>query len=458
MTSFRSDRALRSNTPPSKIVRLFQSETAEVTEAPEPFGVRSTLYVVGAFLVALVVVSLVTRLDRVVASISGQLVTIQPTVVLQALDPSLIKTIDVHEGQSVKAGQVLATLDPTFAAADVDALKQQVASLDAQIARCQAELGGRPYDPPVDPDPAKNRYAELQKSYYLQRKAQFDAQIHAYDEQMAQVNATIVKLQNDEALYTDRAKLAKEVEQMRATLAAAQVGSRLNLLAATDQKTDLLRYVEFDQNSLIESQHQLQATIATRNAFIQQWLGEASKELVTARNQLDAAAQQLEKATKHQSLVRLTAPEDSVVLTMAKLSVGSVLKEGDPLMTLAPMRSPLEAEVHILSRDVGFIRVGDPVRVKLDAFNYIAHGMAEGTVRSISEGSFAVKDDTGAPTEPYYKVRVALTKVNLHNVPKGFRLIPGMTLTADVHVGTRSVLMYIINGAVQGSNEAMREP
>jgi len=458
MTSFRSDRALRSNTPPSKIVRLFQSETAEVTEAPEPFGVRSTLYVVGAFLVALVVVSLVTRLDRVVASISGQLVTIQPTVVLQALDPSLIKTIDVHEGQSVKAGQVLATLDPTFAAADVDALKQQVASLDAQIARCQAELGGRPYDPPVDPDPAQNRYAELQKSYYLQRKAQFDAQIHAYDEQMAQVNATIVKLQNDEALYTDRAKLAKEVEQMRATLAAAQVGSRLNLLAATDQKTDLLRYVEFDQNSLIESQHQLQATIATRNAFIQQWLGEASKELVTARNQLDAAAQQLEKATKHQSLVRLTAPEDSVVLTMAKLSVGSVLKEGDPLMTLAPMRSPLEAEVHILSRDVGFIRVGDPVRVKLDAFNYIAHGMAEGTVRSISEGSFAVKDDTGAPTEPYYKVRVALTKVNLHNVPKGFRLIPGMTLTADVHVGTRSVLMYIINGAVQGSNEAMREP
>ncbi|MGC2414910.1 MAG: HlyD family type I secretion periplasmic adaptor subunit [Stellaceae bacterium] len=458
MRSFRSDRALRSNAPPHKIVRLFQSETAEITEAPEPVGVRSTLYVVGAFFVALMVVSVVTRLDRVVTSNSGQLVTTEPTVVLQALDPSLIKTLDVHEGQPVKAGQVLATLDPTFAAADVDALKQQVASLEAQIARCQAELAGHPYDPPDDPDPAKNRYAQLQKSYYLQRKAQFDAQIHAYDEQIAQVTATIAKFENDQARYSDRAKLAKEVEQMRATLAAAQVGSRLNLLAATDQKTDLLRFLEYDRNSLVESQHQLQATMATRNAFIQQWLGEASKEQVTARNQLDAAVQQLEKATKHQSLVRLTALEDSVVLTMAKLSVGSVLKEGDPLITLAPMRSPLEAEVHILSRDVGFIRVGDPVRVKLDAFDYISHGMAEGTVRWISEGSFAVKDDTGASTEPYYKVRVALTKVDLHNVPEGFRLIPGMTLTADVHVGTRSILMYMINGAVRGTNEAMREP
>ena len=457
MTSFRSDKALRSNATPSKIVRLFQSETAEITEAPEPFGVRSTLYVAGALFVALIVLSVVTQLDRVVTSTSGQLVTTEPTVVLQALDPSLIKTLDVHEGQQVKAGEVLATLDSTFAAADVDALKQQIASLEAQIARCQAELSSRPYDPVDDPDPAKNRYVQLQKSYYLQRKAQFDAQIHAYDEQMAQVTATIAKLQNDQARYTDRAKLAKEVEQMRATLAAAQVGSRLNLLAATDQKTDLLRFLEYDRNSLIESEHQLQATTATRNAFIQQWLGEASKELVTARNQLDAATQQLEKATKHQSLVRLIAPDDSVVLTMAKLSVGSVLKEGDPLITLAPMRSPLLAEVHILSRDVGFIRVGDPVRVKIDAFDYISHGMAEGTVRSISEGSFSVSE-TNTPTEPYYKVRVALDTVDLHNVPEGFRLIPGMTLTADVHVGTRSVLMYMIRGAVRGTNEAMREP
>ncbi len=292
----------------------------------------------------------------------------------------------------------------------------------------------------------------------MERKAQHDDQIRAYDEQIAQVRATIAKLENNQQRYAERAKLAKEVEQMRATLAAAQVGSRLNLLAATDQKTELLRNLEYDQNQLVESQHELEARISTRNAYIQQWLGDTSKELVTARNQRDDAVQKLEKATKHRDLVRLTAAEDSVVLRMAKLSVGSVLKEGDPLLYLAPLRSPVEAEVHIKPRDIGFIRDGDPVMLRLDAFNFIEHGTAEGTVRWISEGSFNINEDNNQPTEPYYKVRVALTKVNLHNVPEGFRVIPGMTLSADVHIGTRSVFMYVVNGALQGFREAMREP
>ena len=458
MKSFRSAPTRRNDDSPDKIVRLFQSETAEILDAPEPRGVRATVYVLGAFVVALVVLSVVTPLDRVVTSIGGQIVTTQSTVVLQALDPSVIKTIDVRDGQRVQAGDLLATLDPTFVTADVDALKLQIASLDAQIGRCEAELAHRPYEPASGADPAAARYEQLQRAYYLQRQGQFNAQTHAYNEQVAQVTATIAKLNSDRARYTDRAKLAKEVEQMRATLAAAQVGSRLNLLAATDQKTELLRNIENDENSLAESQHQLQAAIATRNAYTQQWFGQTSQELVTARNQRDTALQQLEKATRHKDLVQLVAPEDAVVLRMAKLSVGSVLKEGDPLLYLAPLRSPVEAEVQLSTHDVGFIRPGDPVKLKLDAFNYIEHGMADGTVRWISEGAFTLDDDNGQATKPYYKARIALTNISLRNVPDSFRLIPGMTLTADVHIGTRSVLMYVVRGALRGMNEAMREP
>lgn len=463
MKSFRSDLASR-NATPENIVRLFQSETSEILAAPEPWRVRATLLTLAVMIVALLVAATFTRLDRVVAS-KGQIVTTEPTIVLQALDPSLIKTIEAREGQRVKAGEVLATLDPTFAAADVSALNLQLASLNAQIARCEAELAQHPFDPLPSPDPAVERYNGLQKAYYLQRKAQFEAQMHSYDEQMAQTKATLAKLQNDQARYGDRAKLAKEVEDMRATLAAAQVGSRLNLLTATDQKVELLRNLEFERNALVESQHQLEATTATRNAFREQWLGQASQELVTARNQRDAALQQLEKAARKKDLVRLVAAEDSVVLRMAKVSVGSVLKEGDPIFYLAPLRSPMEAELRIEARDVGFIRPGDPVKVKFDAFNFVEHGTAEGKLRWVSEGAFNGMDDnspqpsTGQPSEPpYYKARAELTDANLRNVPDGFRLIPGMTLAGDVHIGTRSLLMYIVNGALQGIGEAMREP
>ena len=128
------------------------------------------------------------------------------------------------------------------------------------------------------------------------------------------------------------------------------------------------------------------------------------------------------------------------------------------VMYLAPLDSPVEAEVRIATRDVGFIRAGDPVKVKFDTFNFIEHGMAEGYLRWISEGAFTSDDNGTATPEPYYKARIALTKVDLRNVPEGFRLIPGMTLSGDIHIGTRSILMYIVSGALQGMGEAMREP
>jgi hemolysin D len=459
MRSFRSAPRPPSDATPDKVVRLFQSETAEILEASEPAGIRATTYIAAALVVALVLLAAVTRLDRVIESVGGEIVTTEPTEVLQSLDPALIKTINVRVGDRVKAGDVLATLDPTFAAADADALRLQVANYDAQIARAEAELAGRPYTPPPASDPAAARYGELQTALFAQRKSQFGEQMRAYDAQIAQYRATLTKLKNNESRYADRMALAKQVEEMRATLAAAQVGSRLNLLAATDQKTELLRNLEFDHNSLIETEHQLEAAVATRDGFSQKWLADTSQELVTARNQRDTARQQLEKALRKKDLVRLAASEDSVVLRMAKLSVGSVLKDAEPLMYLAPLNSPVEAEIRISPRDIGFIRPGDPVKMRLDAFDFVEHGMVKGTISWISEGAFMVDERTGQPTpEPYYKARIALTDTNLRNVPKGFRLIPGMTLTADVHIGTRSILMYLVSGAVRHFSEAMREP
>jgi len=456
MGLFRFAPALQREPSTDALIRIFQSETAEIREDPEPARLRLTLHAVAGLFAALLAISVVMPMNRVVTSVAGQIVTTEPTIVLQALDPSIIKTLDVQEGQLVKAGDLLATLDPTFAAADVSALTLQIASFDAQIGRTEAELAHRDFDPPVRTAP-QDAYAALQRAYYLQRKGQFDAQLQAYDEQIAQNRATISKLQTDLAHYDDRVKINEQIENMRASLAASQFGSRLNLLTATDQRVEILRNLDSDRNSLVESEHQLAATIANRDAFVEQWAAQVSQELVTAKNGVDNAREQLAKAARHQDLVRLEAREEAVVLKLAKLSVGSVLKEGDPFIQLAPLRSPIEAEVHVLARDVGFCRPGDKVTLKLDPFHFVEHGTASGTVRWISEGAFT-QDDNGSPVDPYYKARIALTEVNLKGIPDSFRLVPGMTLTADIQVGSRSVFMYMWRGVIRGVGEAMREP
>ncbi len=438
-------------------VRVFQSETAEILEGPEPLKVRITLIVLAAMFASLILLTLCLRVDRVVTSVSGKIVTVEPTVVLGALDPSIIKTIEVREGEQVKQGELLATLDPTFTTADVGALKSQVANYNAEIARCQAELAQKPFDMAPSADAVANSFIVAQRAYFLQRKAQFDAQLRSYDDQIAQYQATIVKYQTDQARYGDRAKISQQIEQMRATLAAAQVGSRLNLLAATDQKLEIERALDFDKNATAEAQHELDAAKSTREAYVQQWYAQVSQELVAAQSNRDAAAEQLTKAARHQSLVRLEAPEDSMVLKIAKLSPQSVLNPSDPLLYLAPLKSPLEAEINIAARDIGFIRVGDDTTLKLSAYDFIDHGTVDGEVKSISEGAFTT-DDNGQPTEAYYKVRVALGQIALRNVPANFRLVPGITLTGDIHIGTRSLFTYLFSGVVRGSGEPMREP
>jgi hemolysin D len=456
MRLFRFAPAPQRNPSPDALIRVFQSETGEVREDPEPAQLRLTLHALAGLLVAMLVVTVFMQMNRVVTSSAGQIVTTEPTIVLQALDASIIRSLEIHEGERVKRGQLLATLDPTFAAADVSAATLQIASLEAQIARAEAELAPRDFSPPAGAM-AEATYMAIQRAYYIQRKGQFEAQLRAYAEQIAQNKATIRKLKDDLAHYDGRVKISQEIESMRASLAASQFGSRLNLLTATDQRLEILRTQDFDRNALIENEHQLASTIANRDAFVQQWSGQVSQELVTARNALDATRQQLAKAAKHQELVRLEAAEDAVVLKMAKLSVGSVLKEGDPFITLAPLHSPAEAEVHIAARDIGFVRPGDSATVKLDAFSFVEHGTAPGTVRWISEGAFS-QDDNGSPVEPYYKARIALGEVKLNAVPDSFRLVPGMTLTADINVGSRSVFMYVLKGVIRSVNEAMREP
>jgi HlyD family secretion protein len=433
----------------------FQSETDDIRQAPEPRVLRVTTFVTAALVMISIGFAAIARVDRVVTSDRGRIVPVQGTVLFQALDTSIIKTLDVREGDQVKKGQLLATLDPTFAAADVEQLEKQLANLDAQIARASAEQKGQVYAPAIM-DPVKDQYALLQKAIFDQRAGQLKSQIASYDEKIAQTQATIRRLQGDEARYAEREKISQQIEGMRHQLLEKQAGSLLNLLIASDARLEMLRTMENGRNSLVEAKHHLAALQADRNAFIQQWMATSTQDLVTARGTRDTVLAQLSKASRHKDLVQLYAPDDAIVLTRAKASVGSVLKEGETLMTVVPVNTPIEAEINVSAREIGFIRAGDAVTLKVDAFPFMEHGRAHGRLSWISEGAFTLDEDN-KPVDPFYKARVTVDEMRFTRVPSGFRLIPGMTLKADIHIGERSVLGYMISGASRVS-EAMREP
>src|SRR5262245_65965030 len=140
-----------------------------------------------------------TRIDRVVTSIGGKLVSTERINVYQSLDPSIIKSLDVREGDEVQEGKVIATLDPTFAAADVKQLKQQIASLRAQIARDEAQLNDHPLVLPQETDPDALKSAGVPRDFYNQQLAKSKAQPKSFDAKDRQTQATVAKFPADAA-------------------------------------------------------------------------------------------------------------------------------------------------------------------------------------------------------------------------------------------------------------------
>jgi hemolysin D len=448
--SLRGGRQLQST---KRTIARFQSEVENLACEKEPVAQRYTLFIIIGVILLSLGLSAVVQMDRVVTG-TGQLATQDPTVVVQSLNRAIIKSINVKAGDRVKAGDILATLDPTFATADVAQLEVQIESFDADIARLTAELANQPLKSEVIPA----RYAALQQSLYQQRQTQRTEQIRALDSKIEMSEATVTKLRADQDRYTERSKIVAEIEQMRRQLAQQQVGSRLNLLQAMDQRLEILRNMDLASNGMAEAAHQIETARAERESFLENWRTQANLELVKAQTSRDSAEEQLVKARKTQDLVDLRAPTDAVVQQMARLSVGSVLSEAVPLFTLVPLNAPLEAEVSIDARDVGFIREGDPVAIKVEAYNFLRHGTVQGHVKLISEDAFKQDQGSQAPVRPYYRAIVTIDKVALADVPEGFRLNTGMPISADVKVGERTLLSYLTRGALRSLNEGMREP
>jgi HlyD family type I secretion membrane fusion protein len=367
----------------------------------------------------------------------------------------------VKAGQIVRKGQPLATLDPTFTHADLVQLQQHLDSDQAAVNRETAELAGRPY---VYSN--SDTYQSTQGLLWLKRQAQYHSDLANLDGQINSAEAQMSQAMSDAQKYQKRLKLAADAEEVYQPLLDKGYVSKLQVMTSTDARTEMSRLLADAENQISQYRETAASLKAQRESYIHKWYSDTSTQMVLDRNDLDLTRDSLIKAQKLQDLTSLDAPADAIVLKVGKLSPGSVAPGSgtdaitmgtDPLFTLTPLDAPVEAELDISTSDVGFIAVGDPVQVKLDAYPFIRHGMAKGVVRSISEGSFTV-DTNNTPVNPYFKVRVTMKDVHLRNVPKDFRLIPGMTIAGDIMVGSRTILSYVVEGALRTGSEAMREP
>src|SRR3990167_594804 len=390
----------------------FQSETQAVLARVMPRRAFGFLHVLTAMLVLAVLLMAIVPLDRVVSG-SGMIVPVEGSLLVQPLDRAIVREIRVRQGDVVRKGQVLATLDPTFAKATLDQYELRGTANRAMVERLEAEANGTAYVPSK-----KDADSDIQVSIFGQRQSELRQSLADFDGRIAALQASQARALGNAATYQEQLAIATRIRDMRATLEERGFGSKLNTMIASSDRTSVERQAQESRHEAVQIRSELAALRAQREAFVSKWRNDVAAQLAAARRQMNDDSGEATKARKISELVNLTAPEDGVVLDLGDASVGSVVEPGrsSDLFTITPIGGRLEAEIAVRGQDIGFLERGERVTLKLDAYDFLRHGTAHGVITSVSEGSFT-QDSEGARREPFFKIRVRIDDVRLTNVP-----------------------------------------
>ena len=430
----------------------FLPDADEIERRPLPAAARITMHVVLAAMVSFIVWAMISEVDLIVTA-HGRLVTPLPNIVVQPLETAIIKSIEVRVGQVVRKGDRLAALDATFSQADESQLQTKLDSLNTQWASLDAALSGGEVElVAIDTSDSK-----IQSQLSNERRASYVSQVRRQNELIGKLRSSLETARRDEISMGQRVKVLREMETMADDLVSKKLAIKGRLLDARDRLLEAERSMEMARNRQIEIRRDLSAVEAEKSAFETGWRQKMLEELLAVSRERDSIKDQLQKANRRQSLVVLTAPADAVVLEIAKLSQGSIARGAETFFTLVPISDVLEADVQIESADIGYVKVGVKTHIKIDAFPFQKHGMLEGTLRTMSQDAFR-REANATGADAYYGGRIVIEKLHLENLPDQAKLLPGMTLTAEVMVGKRSVMSYLLWPLTKAAKESIREP
>ena len=430
---------------------------------PSPLG-RRVLYVLLGLLAGLFLWSVLGRLD-IVAVAEGKLVPHSYVKIVQPAEAGIVREILVREGQAVRAGEVLMRMDAQLSEADRRTLEADFHRKTLTLARIDAELGQGAFKAAVDAPTALVREIE----------AQLHANRAALEAALAEERANLEKARRELAAAQQvKIKLAETLPHYRAQDAAFEKLSKDGFagpLMASDKHRER---IEKEQESATQEQviASARASLVQSEKRLAQIAADNRRQLFAERNEIQGQVDRLEqeraKQAHREGLLELKASQAGVVKDIATHTAGTVVQPGTVLLTLVPQDEILRAEVWVSNQDIGFVRAGQPVKVKLAAFPFQKYGMVEGTVEHVSadasdgntQGQQSGNGEKNTKAAPLtYRALVALKAMQLgaENESERLALTAGMQATAEILLGRRSVLEYLLSPVQKAWHEAGRE-
>ena len=432
----------------------FLPAAEEIVETPAaPLGAL-VVWLVTLLLIVALVWSYFGKID-IVAVANGKISTEGSTKIIQPAISGVVTSINVHEGQRVKKGETLLALDKTTAEKDVATANQSLntARVERDILRRLA-VGGNTDDIINNadlPDEAKamlRQFASSQTALSAARQQAVNSTISNYQQQLQfnqqaknQLETNAQNLKNRKAEIEKQLPNANPVDKLRLQNELSNIDQRITSAdsAVLGQNQQLLQ----SQSALTQAQNQSQTQTAETNSAFNNQIITAEKRIIELENNLVKAKQILAQTT-------ITAPVDGTVLSLTVKTIGGVVNAGQQLAQIVPEKVPLYVDASLDNQDVGFVKPGQRVVVKVATYPFQRYGYLEGTVENISPD--AIQDDKKGLI---YKAKIKLND-DKSSKQNQLKLLPGMSVSAEITTGQRRIIEFFLDPLMTKVDESLK--
>lgn len=380
----------------------------------------------------------------------GKVIPSRQVQVLQSMDGGIVSDILVHEGQTVKAGELLLKIDPTRMQSSLRENRAQYLALLAKAARLQALASGKAFVPPDAIMAEAPEIAQQEKMLYDSRRAELDATVGVARQQASQRTQELVSIRARREQASQSYDLTEKELELTRPLAKTGAVSDVELLRL---ERDVARY-RGERDSANSDIPRLQAAINEANRKIQEveltFENQARNELseVNAKlSTLSAGSLGLEDRVKQ---TELRSPVRGTIKQLKVNTVGGVVQPGKDLVEVVPSDDALLLEARILPKDIAFLSPGQKALVKFTAYDFATYGGLDATLEQI--GADTVTDEKG---NAFFLVKVRTVSTDLG--PQKLPIIPGMVAEVDILTGKKTILSYLLKPILRAKARSLTE-
>ncbi|MBF0130688.1 MAG: HlyD family type I secretion periplasmic adaptor subunit [Alphaproteobacteria bacterium] len=417
---------------------------------PLPTG-RFRAWLIIVLLATLLVWSKFARLDEV-ASAEGEVVPQEQVKVVQHLEGGIIRDIFVREGDVVREGAPLILLELSTTALSPEEMRVKLDGLVLSKARLEAEASDAPLHFPKEEAERQPQLVEAERSAHEARTREHNSTVAVLEQQLRQKQSELRELEAKYNATASNLKLIRDRVAMSASLLKDNLTPKMEHLKLEGEEQALVGELA----TLAQSVPRLRSALAEVQERIKEsglsLRREALEELKQVETGIAATRQQLGKATEQQARTEVKSPIDGVVKNMRYHTLGGVVQAGEAILELVPTGSNLVIEAKLSPTDRGYVEAGQPAVVKISTYDYARYGGLAGKVTLVAPDS-----TTNPKGEPYFRVIVKPEKTYFGRKAGELVITPGMQAVVDIHIGTRTVMDYLLKPVLKLRDEAFHE-